>query len=87
MLFSAAFTDGTVMGAEEWSRSRKRELGEGNGGNGGKVNTYLRPHEFCQGPDELRSGVYAQVQCFFVDGFADGEPEGGFETLLWGGGD
>lgn len=51
------------------------------------MNTYLRPHEFCQGPDELRSGVYAQVQCFFVDGFADGEPEGGFETLLWGGED
>lgn len=45
------------------------------------LRTDLRPHELCQAADELGCRVDAEVDCFFVDDFADGEPEGGFEAL------
>jgi hypothetical protein len=43
--------------------------------------TNLRPYHLSQRPDELRRGIHAQLDRFFVNDLADGEPEGGFEAL------
>lgn len=43
--------------------------------------TYLRPHQLRQRPNELRRRVDAEFERLFVDDFANGEPERGFEPL------
>ncbi len=45
--------------------------------------TYLSPHHFCEGSNELRRCVDAKLESLFVDDFANGEPEGGLQTLSW----
>jgi len=48
------------------------------------IHTNLRIDELSQRADELWCCVYVDlgVEAFFLDVFADGVPEGGFEALL-----
>lgn len=48
---------------------------------GRKQRTDLCPYHLCQCTNELRSCICVQPQCFFVDDFPNGEPEGSFEAL------
>lgn len=43
--------------------------------------TYLRPYQFHQTSDELRSRIHTKVETFFIDHFTDVEPERRAEFL------
>ena len=45
------------------------------------IGTYLSPGHLCQGADELRCRVYAELDGLFVDNLANREPQCGFEAL------
>jgi hypothetical protein len=47
--------------------------------------TDLVPDHVGQGADELRGRVAVALEGLLVDHLADGEPEGCFEALEWGG--
>lgn len=47
-----------------------------------RVYTNLRPNHLSHSTDELRRCCSVVEGTFFVDEFAEGEPEGGFEALV-----
>ena len=46
------------------------------------MSTYLRPNHLCQGSYELRGGIDAKVQGFFIDNLANVVPQSRLEALM-----